>query len=64
VEAEVGPLISPTGRHERVNVGVEDLFEALHASPVRLSTMGRGLAQDPANFLAVAAAGKYAAQLL
>lgn len=64
VEVEVADLIQPVGRHQRINVSVEDLFEALHASPVRLSTMGRGLAQDPANFLAVAAAGKYAAGLV
>ena len=36
---------------------------ALGGSPVRLSTMGRGLDQDPAAFLAAAAAGVHAAEL-
>lgn len=62
VEEEVAQLIAPIGRHERVDIPVTDLFEALQATPVRLSTMGRGLAQDPASFLAAAAAGKYAAE--
>ncbi|WP_249522272.1 DUF3866 family protein [Modestobacter marinus] len=43
------------------SIGLED---ALAASPVRLSTMGRGLAEDRAYFLAAAAAGRFAAQLL
>jgi len=41
-------------------VGLDD---ALAALPVTLSTMGRGLAEDHAYFLAAAAAGRYAAQL-
>jgi hypothetical protein len=41
-----------------------DLRAALAASPVRLSTMGRGLDQDPAAFLAAAVAGVHAAHLL
>ncbi|HLS03867.1 MAG TPA: DUF3866 family protein [Actinomycetales bacterium] len=61
VEQEVAQLIAPIGRHARADMGVDDLFRALHSTPVRLSTMGRGLAQDPASFLAAAAAGKYAA---
>jgi hypothetical protein len=44
-------------------VDSEGLDEALAASPVTLSTMGRGLAEDRAYFLAAAAAGRYAAQL-
>jgi hypothetical protein len=46
----------------RVDAG-PDLLAALGASPVRLSTMGRGLGQDPAAFLAAAAAGVHAAIL-
>jgi hypothetical protein len=44
-------------------VDSEGLDDALAASPVTLSTMGRGLAEDRAYFLAAAAAGRYAAQL-
>lgn len=52
------------GRHRLVEVAAgEDLLTALGGSPVRLSTMGRGLAQDPAAFLAAAAAGVHAAGL-
>ena len=64
VEEEVEQLITPIGRHTRADVPVTELFAALQATPVRLSTMGRGLAQDPAAFLAAAAAGKYAANRL
>lgn len=51
-------------RHELVPVEVDGLLEALRAAPVRLSTMGRGLEEDAAYFLASAAAGRYAASLL
>jgi hypothetical protein len=44
-------------------VDTEGLEAALTALPVQLSTMGRGLAEDRAYFLAAAAAGRYAAQL-
>jgi len=40
------------------------LDEALALSPVRLSTMGRGLDRDRASFLAAAAAGRHTASLL
>jgi hypothetical protein len=51
-------------RHRLVDVELDGLYEALAAAPVRLSTMGRGLAQDAAGFLAAAAAGRHAAALL
>ncbi|GAA3029855.1 DUF3866 family protein [Streptosporangium longisporum] len=51
-------------RHELVEVPVDGLVEALRGSPVRLSTMGRGLDEDLAYFLASAAAGRLAASLL
>jgi hypothetical protein len=51
-------------RHELVRVPVTGLREALERSPVRLSTMGRGLAEDSASFLAAAAAGRHVASLL
>jgi hypothetical protein len=50
-------------RHRVVTVDVEGLDEALRAGPVRLSTMGRGLDEDYAYFLAAAAAGRHAATL-
>ena len=57
-------LGAPAGRHRLVPVDAgPDLLAALGASPVRLSTMGRGLGQDPAAFLAAAAAGVHAAVL-
>jgi hypothetical protein len=51
-------------RHHLVSVDTDGLDEALAASPVPLSTMGRGLAEDRAYFLAAAAAGRHAAALL
>jgi hypothetical protein len=50
--------------HRVVEVPVDGLLDALAASPVALSTMGRGLADDPAAFLAAAAAGRHAADLV
>jgi len=52
------------GRHSLVRVPVDGLAETLRACPVRLSTMGRGLDEDLAYFLAAAAAGRHAANLL
>jgi hypothetical protein len=51
-------------RHRLVRVPVTGLMEALQECPVRLSTMGRGLTEDPAAFLSAAAAGRHAARLL
>ncbi|GGL14080.1 hypothetical protein Sme01_70700 [Sphaerisporangium melleum] len=51
-------------RHELVRVPVEGLRDALATSPVRLSTMGRGLDEDLAGFVASAAAGRHVASLL
>src|SRR6516165_877285 len=47
-------------RHRLVRVRTDGLMEALRACPVPLSTMGRGPAEDPAYFLAAAAAGRHA----
>ncbi len=52
------------GRHNVVRVDVAGLAEVLRDCPVPLSTMGRGLDEDPAYFLAAAAAGRHAAGLL
>jgi hypothetical protein len=49
--------------HRLVEVAVDGLRAALDASPAPLSTMGRGLADDEAYFLAAAAAGRHAATL-
>jgi hypothetical protein len=61
VAADVMPLAA---RHRLVTVPLDGLEEALRATPVALSTMGRSLDADLAYFLAAAAAGKHAASLL
>lgn len=60
VARDVAPLAD---RHRIVEVGTDGLLDALHALPVRLSTMGRSLEQDTSYFLAAAAAGRWAAEL-
>jgi hypothetical protein len=52
------------GRLRLHEVDARGLVDALAQSPVRLSTMGRGLDQDEASFVAAAAAGRFAATLL
>ena len=52
------------GRHTLVSVSTDGLAEALRGCPVPLSSMGRGLDEDLAYFLAAAAAGRHAAALL
>jgi len=52
------------GRLRLREVDVSGLVDALASSPVPLSTMGRGLAQDEAAFVTAAAAGRFAATLL
>jgi hypothetical protein len=56
-------LAGQPARNPVVHVHADGLDEALTAVPVRLSTMGRGLAEDAAYFLAAAAAGRRAAEL-
>lgn len=51
-------------RHNLVSVPVDGLEDALATAPVSLSTMGRGLADDTAYFVAAAAAGRHAGALL
>ena len=53
-----------SGRHRIVTVPVDGLEAALWACPAKLSTMGRGLDEDLAYFLAAAAAGRHAGRLL
>jgi hypothetical protein len=61
VAAEAAPL---GARHALVTVPVDGLEAALRSCPARLSTMGRGLDEDRAYFLAAAAAGRHAGRLL
>lgn len=60
VAADLVPLAE---RHRIVTVPTDGLDAALRASPVALSTMGRGLDADHAYFLAAATAGRHAAAL-
>jgi hypothetical protein len=64
--ARIREQVAPLSRsHRLVDVPTgPELVDALAAAPVRLSTMGRGLAEDPAAFVAAAAAGIHAATLL
>ncbi|WP_459642025.1 DUF3866 family protein [Kineococcus sp. NUM-3379] len=68
VHEQARALCAPTALraapHRLRVVPVAGLDEALATCPVRLSTMGRGLAEDRAAFLAAAAAGRHAAALL
>ncbi len=65
VRAQAAQLVADSGgRLRRCDVVVDGLEEALALSPVRLSTMGRGMDQDAASFLAAAAAGRHVASLL
>jgi hypothetical protein len=64
VRAQAAALGAPSGRHRLVEVATAELREALAMSPVPLSTMGRGLDEDPAAFLSSAAAGAHAVAVL
>ena len=61
VAADAAPLAD---RHTLVSVPLDGLAEALRATPVPLSSMGRSLDEDTEYFLAAAAAGKHAVSLL
>lgn len=64
VRDQARALAAPVGVHSLVDVPVDaGLIEALTGSPVRLSTMGRGLEADPAAFVAAAVAGVHAERL-
>ncbi|MDR1799788.1 MAG: DUF3866 family protein [Bifidobacteriaceae bacterium] len=62
VVAQARWLGPPWGIHHLVKVATDGLLEVLRAVP-GLNTMGRGLEDDPAAFLAAAAAGRHAAAL-
>lgn len=63
-ERVTNDLAAQPGRNRVVEVPDRGLRDALAASPVPLSTMGRGLDADPWYFLAAAAAGRHAASLI
>jgi len=64
VRQQATGLGAPAGRHRIVEVEAgAELMTALATSPVRLSTMGRSLDDDPGAFLAAAAAGVHAGEL-
>jgi hypothetical protein len=60
----VRDAVAQLSAHRLVSVDLAGLREVLANSPVRLSSMGRGLSDDPGYFLAAAAAGRHAAALL
>jgi len=61
ISVQSAALGTPQGRHRLVHVDAgPDLLEALADTPIPLSTMGRSLDDDPAAFLAAAAAGAHA----
>lgn len=65
ITTQARTLTTPTGRHHQVDITADQpLLDSLHAAPVRLSTMGRGLDTDPAAFLTAAVAGVHAYRLL
>lgn len=61
VRAACEPLAQ---RHRLVPVDIDGLLAALQQTPVVLSSMGRGLDDDPSYFVAAAAAGRHAATLM
>jgi Protein of unknown function (DUF3866) len=63
-ESVTASLQKLASRHRLVTVNLSGLRTVLAASPIQLSSMGRGLDDDPAYFLAAAAAGRHAAMLL
>jgi len=65
VRQQAASLGAPAGLHRLVEVAAgAELMTALATTPVRLSTMGRSLEDDPGAFLASAAAGVHAGDLL
>ena len=55
---------APAARHRLVTVRDDDLARVLGPWSALLSSMGRGLADDPVAFVAAAAAGRHAAALV
>ena len=64
IEEQAQALTRAAAGHRVVRVSVDGLAAALEGTPVRLTTMGRGLGEDPAAFLAAGAAGVHAASFV
>ncbi len=64
VREQASDLVRRAPHLRLVEVATDGILEALADAPVRMSTMGRGLAEDPAAFLAAAVAGVHARELL
>lgn len=66
VPSSYADLLDPASfpLHRVIEVDDRGLLDALRLSPAELSTMGRGLDDDPVAFLAAAVAGRHAAALL
>lgn len=64
VHREATELTATAPHLQLVEVATDGVLDALPGTPVRLSTMGRGVDEDPAAFLAAAAAGLHAQHLL
>lgn len=62
--AELGQSVRTLSHHRLITVDLAGLDDALRTSPVRLSSMGRSLDEDPAYFLAAAASGRLVASLI
>ncbi len=60
----VEPARAALSRHRLVEVDDEGLLDVLSGWAPLLSSMGRGLDDDPVAFVAAAAAGRHAAGLL
>jgi uncharacterized protein DUF3866 len=60
VRAAAATLSPP---HRLVEIDTDGLLNAVGRAPLAVSTMGRGLTQDPAYFISCAAAGRHAATL-
>lgn len=65
IDRQIDELQRQAPHHTYISVtATQDLHEALLASPVRLSTMGRTYEQDPAAFLTAAVAGVLGGELV
>lgn len=62
--AVISPALARGLRHRVIDTDPDGILDALEALPVRLSTMGRGLDEDPQAFLYAALAGRAAASLI
>lgn len=64
ISTQLDTLFDTAPHLRRCPVSADGMLAALGTSPVRLSTMGRGLDADPSGFIAAAVAGKHAVTLL